>query len=171
MPQVIVYRTEQGTLAGLGEKGVRAFDKFKRQVDELEVGETVIFSYKLPRSRKHHGFFFSKLRELFDRQEKFEDQDHLLEWLKVGAGHCELLPGAHGLVAIPKSIAWDELEEQGFIEFARAMNDFMWTDIAMETLWPHLPLAARRECVQNWHDSAEENRQRAIMRMHEDGRM
>ena len=101
MPELIVYRDEQGKLQGLGEKGRRAWEKFRRVVEGLEVGETMGFSYRLPRSPQHHRFFFARLAELFERQERFDDEDRLLEWLKVGAGFVDLMPGRDGvLVAI-----------------------------------------------------------------------
>jgi hypothetical protein len=70
----------------------------------------------------------------------------------VGAGHAEFLPGLDGVIcAIPKSIAWAELDEQEFIEFMRAVNDFLWTDVAQAVLWPHLGAAWRHECIEGWH--------------------
>lgn len=165
MPEVVVVLNERRKLEGLGEKGKRAWAKFLKLRDELDVGETLGFSYRLPRSRPHHGFFMCKLHELFDRQEHFADEDSLLQWLKVGAGYCELLPGPGGvLVAVPRSINWLECDEQTFIEVGRAIDDFMWTDYAQACLWPHLRAEQRHENVQGWHDKAEENRQMAIAR-------
>lgn len=158
MSELVIVKGEDGKLQGLGEKGRRAYEKFRKKVAELEVGETLKFSYKLPRSPGHHRFFFGKLAGmkgipgLLARQEVFEDLDHLLEWLKVGAGHVDFLPGPGGvMVAIPRSIAWDQLEEQDFIEFTRAMNDFLWTDYAQATLWPHLSDEQRHACIESWH--------------------
>ena len=38
------------------------------------------------------------------------------EWLKVGAGFVDLMPGPDGaLVAMPKSISWVTLDEQGYV--------------------------------------------------------
>jgi hypothetical protein len=149
---MVIYRAEDGKLAGFGERGRRAWLKFIKKVQELEIGETLQFEYRLPRSPVHHSFFFLKLTGLFERQERFDDLDRMLDWLKVGAGHVDLLPGRDGqMVAIPKSIAWHKLEEQEFIEFCRAMNDFLWTPYAQEALWPHLKVEQRYECIDNWH--------------------
>lgn len=152
MSSLVIYKDETGKLAGMGEKGRRAYAKFRKLVDELTVGETLGFSYRMPRSPHHHRFMFAKLTGLFERQEKFADFDRLLDWLKVGAGHCEFLPGPNGaLVAIPESINWEKLEEQGFIEFVRAMNDFLWTPYAQAALWPHLDADRRYQCIENWN--------------------
>ena len=151
MPDLVVYRGEEGKLQGLGEKGRRAWEKFRRVVEGLEVGETMGFSYRLPRSPNHHRFFFARLAELFARQERFDDDERLLEWLKVGAGFVDLMPGPDGaLVAVPKSISWVTLDEQGFIEVHRAIRDFLMTPRAQEYLWPHLAPHARNQMVEGF---------------------
>lgn len=162
MADVVIYKDETGRMVGLGEKGRRAFEKFERKVQELEVGETMKFSYALPRSRPHHGFFFAKLTGLLERQERFNTKEELLEWIKVGAGHVDFMPGALGeLVAMPRSINWITLEEQDFIEFHRAMNDFLWTEHAMAYLWPHLRFEHAYLCIDHWHRDFEHARPRA----------
>lgn len=165
MPDCVIVRNPDGKLAGLGEKNAKRYSKWRRMVEELDVGETLVFSWKLPRSRRHHGFFFSKLGELFDRQERFPDEDRLLDWLLVGAGHCDLVPGFGGqLVALPRTINWSECDEQTFTEAARGIEEFMWESYAQEFLWPHLAPAARHENVVGWHAQAEENRKQAVAR-------
>lgn len=151
MPDLIVCRGEDGKLQGLGEKGRRAWEKFRRVVEGLEVGETMGFSYRLPRSPNHHRFFFARLAELFARQERFDDDERLLEWLKVGAGFVDLMPGPDGtLVAMPRSISWVALDEQGFIEVHRAIRGFLMTPRAQEYLWPHLAPHARNQMVEGF---------------------
>lgn len=128
MTAIVICKGQDGKLTGFGEKGRRAYLKFRKLVEEMAVGETLQFSFRMPRSPRHHRFVFARLQALFDRQETFADLDHLLIFLKVGAGFVEFMPGPGGqLVAIPKSIAWDQLDEQEFIETKRAICDFLWT--------------------------------------------
>lgn len=151
MPELVIFKDETGRMEGWGEKGRRAWNKWRKIVGELSPGEMVHFMYRLPRSPRHHRFFFARLAELFERQERFDSVEHLLEWLKVGAGHVDLLPGQDGApVAIPRSIAWHNLDEQGFIEFTRAMNDFLWTPYAQAALWPELSERQRHAMVAQW---------------------
>lgn len=152
MADFVIVRKEDGELDGLGEKGRRAWAKFCKLMRELEVGETLKFSYHLPRSPRHHRFFFAKMTGLLERQEQFVELNDLLEWLKVGAGHVTFMPGSKGeLIAMPESIAWHKLEEQDFIEFHRAVNDFLWSEHAMAYLWPHLSFERAYTCVDHWH--------------------
>ena len=147
MPELVLCRDENGRLAGHGDKGQRAWEKFRRLVRELGPGETMAFSYRLPRSPEHHKWFFGMLARLLDTQERFDAVDPLLDWLKVGAGWVDLLPGRDGVpVAIPRSIRWESMDEQDFIEFNRAVSDFLNTPHALEVLWPHIP-APRRHAM------------------------
>lgn len=151
MSALVVFKNDCGKLEGWGEKGRRAWAKFTKIVSELEVGETLSFEYRLPRSPQHHKFFFARMQALLDRQEAFADLDHLLIFLKVGAGFVEFMPGPGGqLVAIPKSIAWERLEEQDFIETKRAIWDFLWTEVAQQALWPELSAMQRYVMVDQW---------------------
>ncbi len=152
MTNLVIFKNELGRLEGFGDKGRRAFIKFKKVVGALECGETLSFSFKLPRSPRHHRFTFAKLAALFDRQERFDDFDRLLDFLKVGAGFVDLFPGRDGvLVAVPQSINWTNLDEAGFVEFTRQMNDFLWTEYGQTALWPHLDEQQRYDCVDSWH--------------------
>ena len=81
MPELVIVKDSTGQLEGLGEKGRRAWLKFRKVVSELEPGETMEFSYRLPRSPQHHKFFFARLQALFVRQEAFENVVHLLTFL------------------------------------------------------------------------------------------
>jgi hypothetical protein len=151
MPECLIFKDETGKLAGHGAKGHRAYEKFRRVVAGLEPGEMIQFTYKLPRSPQHHRYVFARLSALFDMQESFTDFDQLLVFLKVGAGFVDFMPGPGGqLVAVPKSIAWAELEEKDFTEVRQAMWDFLWTEQAQAALWPHLDANQRYACVDSW---------------------
>lgn len=151
MPDVLIVKSETGNLSGLSAKDHRAYEKFKRVVTGMEPGETMQFSYRLPRSPQHHKFFFARVNDLLGRQEVFADLDHLMVFLKVGAGFVDFMPGPSGqLVAVPKSIKWIELDEKEFTEVRQAIWDFLWTEQAQAALWPHLGADQRYACVDSW---------------------
>lgn len=150
MPDVVLLKDGTGKLDGLGERDRRAWGKFRRLIRDMRPGETVEFSYRLARSPQHHRFFFARLQALLERQESFADLDRLLAFLKVGAGFVDFMPSPIGLVAVPKSIAWANLEEQQFAEVVRAIWDFLWTEAAQIALWPHLGEQGRYQMVKQW---------------------
>ena len=151
MPEIVVMRDNTGKLAGLGEKNHASLVKFRRMLQEAAPGETFSFSYRCPRSPRHHKWFFARVNELLGMQEVFTDLEHLIVFLKVGAGFVDFLPGMDGqLVAVPKSIAWHLLDEREFTEVRMAMQAFLWTPQAQAALWPQLTPDQRYVMVEAW---------------------
>jgi hypothetical protein len=139
MTAVVVTKGQDGKLAGMGEKGGRAYAKFLKRVNDLAPGDTLHFEWREPRSLPHHRLFFGKVNALLDIQEQFDDADKLRQWLTVGAGYCDFVPGPTGrMVALPQSIAFHKLEEPAFAELHSQVDGFLWTHHARRFLWPHL---------------------------------
>lgn len=151
MSSLTIVKNNQGKLQGLDEKHQRAYAKWRRLVESLEIGQTLTFSYRLSRSPQHHRLFFAKLQSLLARTEAFTDLDKLRYWLVMGAGYFDLVPGFDGQPnAIPQSIDFDSLDEVGFGELHRAADAFLWTPRAQETLWPALTVDQRWACVESF---------------------
>lgn len=149
MSNVVVIKDESGKLAGLGDKGARAWAKFKKRIDGMAVGDTLAFQWHEPRSGPHHRLFFAQLGALFDRQEQFVDPDTLRAWLIVGAGYCDFVPGPGGrTVALPQSIAYHNLDEAEFGELHSKVNAFLRTEHAQRFLWGHLGADKASETVE-----------------------
>jgi hypothetical protein len=145
MGAVVITKGQDGKLTGLGEKGAKAYAKFRRRVDSLLPGDTLHFEWREPRSLPHHRLFFAKVNALADRQEQFADTDKLRQWLTVGAGYCDFVPGPHGqIVAIAQSIAFHKLDEAEFADLHSRVDEFLWTEHAQRFLWPQL------DCAQAW---------------------
>lgn len=137
--KLVLVKGDDGKLAGLGEVYGRAYERFLRAVSAMQPGDTVGFEFSPPRSPGNHRRFFALLNELFARQERFTNIEHLRAWLVVGAGYCELVPGSDGKpVALPRSLAWTQMDEAEFREFVLAVHRFLQTEHAQRFLWPHL---------------------------------
>lgn len=146
MSHCIVVRGEDGKVHGLGVKGERSYARFRAKVESMEIGETMEFEWREPRSPKFHRLFFAMLHELFDRQERFDDANQLRAWITVGAGYCDYVPGVDGqIVAIPQSIAWIKMDDGEFRELVRAVWYFLRTEHAQRFLWPSLSRAMAYE--------------------------
>jgi hypothetical protein len=136
---IVVVKDEHAKLRGFGEKGQRAWLRFRKAIEALEIGETLSFSWHKPRSPKFHRLYFAMLGALFDMQEQFVDIDQLRAWLTVGAGYADFAPGPKGrMVALPKSIAWHRMDDNEFRELVLATWDFLRSAHATRFLWPAL---------------------------------
>lgn len=144
---MVLIRTEHG-LEGLGDVNARAYEGWRKHVASMPVGDTLRFSWKRPRSPKYHRWFFVTLSKVFEGQEQFAKLEHLLDWIKVGAGHCVFHPGPDGrMVAIPESIAWEGMGEDAFRAFVDAAWEFLHSERAGFYLWPMMTAQGRTEMI------------------------
>lgn len=150
MSHCTIIKNNQGKLQGLDLKAQRAYQKWKNLVESLEIGQTLTFSFRMPRSPQHHKLLFAKLQSLLARSETFQDLDKLRYWLVMGAGYADFVPGLDGKPnAIPKSMDFDSMDEADFSELHRCIDNFLWSEIAQRTLWPSLGADARYQCVES----------------------
>lgn len=147
MAKLTLTKGQDGKLCGLDAKGQRAYDKFIKKLKELRHGDTLGFSFFLPRDPASHRAYFRKLQILLERTEAFNDLDKLRAWLLLGAGYCDYVPGAQGLVAVPKSMAFDAMDQCEFAELNRKVDEFLYTDHAQAILWPQLNQQQRWNCI------------------------
>ncbi len=139
MPQIQVCKDNTGKLAGFGPKGERAYARFLSAVRNLEHGEMLAFSYKIPRAPKFHRLHFVMLAALFEAQEQFQSDYQFRKWAEVGAGHVDWVPGPTGkMVALPRSIDYESLDAVEFSEMHEAVKAFFRSQHATRFLWPHL---------------------------------
>lgn len=161
MTTIAVTKNDQGKLVGAGEKSAKAYERFKAMLNALEPGEMVTLDYWHPRNPELHGWHFIILTAVFESQEQFENDKMFRKWIEVGAGHCDFVPGPKGrMVAIPRSIGWDELDDDDFQEHHEKAIDFLRSPDCTRFLWGHLNDAQQSEMIEGILQNCEEERQR-----------
>lgn len=149
MTTVTLSKGMDGRLEGFDDKARRVYGKFLARLKNLLPGQTIAFTYKVPRSPKFHRLHFAMLRELYDNQEQFADTYQFRKWLEVGAGHCDFVPGPKGrMVALPKSIAYEELDDEQFSDVHEGVKRFLRTEHAARFLWPEVDPAQAQAGVE-----------------------
>jgi hypothetical protein len=138
-----------GIVDGLGEHGKKQWRRFVNGLLRLEPGEMVDIKTRKARSGKFHRRHMVIETRVFEHQEKFEHFEQFRNWLKVGAGFCDWIPGPRGaVIPVPRSIAFDKLEEDDMRQVHDDMVAFLRTERAGGVLWPHLKPPARTEMVE-----------------------
>jgi hypothetical protein len=139
MAKIRITRNREGKIDGASEKDRKAYLRFRTRIMSLEVGELMTIDAKFPRNPELHGWHFIILDAVFEAQEQFEAEAVFRKWVEVGAGHCDFVPGPRGrMVAIPKSIGWDELDDVDFQEHHEKAVDFLRSADCTRVLWGHL---------------------------------
>jgi hypothetical protein len=139
-----------GYVHGLGERGRKQWVRFVNGLLRLEPGEMVEIHTRKPRSGPFHRRHMALEQRVFEAQEKFEQFDPgFRDWLKVGAGFVTWYPGPRGGVfPVPKSIAFDQLEDDEMRAFHESVVAFLRTEHAGRTLWKHLSPEQRIEQIE-----------------------
>jgi len=187
MGTVSVFRTEELTDAekkqlafifdkftGATEKDTKGWRRFAPWLWGKELGEVFDISIK----RVRHGVFHRKHMKMeslvFESQERFTDFDRFRDWVKIGAGFVEWVPGAKGgIVPLPKSIAYDKCEQDEYEDFHGSVIDFFLTEHCQHFLWRHLEAGQAAEMmntligsfVVDWWNVKESREQAAAARV------
>lgn len=112
---IFLTKTLNG-LAAADEEGKQALRRWK-------VGETLKCSVKKPRDYRNHKRYFALLNLTFENQEKYTSFEHFRKAVQIAAGHVDELITLDGeVVLIPKSIAFDALDE---MEFTKVFGETM----------------------------------------------
>jgi hypothetical protein len=126
-------------IKGATDADEKRWRRFWRMVIGKEPGEIFSLETIFPRYTPFHKRHMKIEQDVFNAQDRFKDFDMFRDWLKIGAGFVEWVPGAKGgIVPLPKSISYAKTEEQEFREFHEKVIDFLRGDHAAPYLWRHL---------------------------------
>ena len=143
----LLYRV----LDGMGEQDADRWRRFWGRVVRAPVGTLVELETTRKRYGPFHRLHMSMEQALFDMQEIFPDFNLLRDWLKIGAGHVQWVTGPGGQMwPLPKSIAYDKLDDDGMREFHGRVIDFLRTPDAARMLWPALKPAMAAHAVEHF---------------------
>lgn len=107
------------TLNGL----VAADEEGKQAMKRWKVGESLRCTVKKPRCYRNHKHYFALLNLTFENQDRYTSFEHFRKAVQIAAGHVDELVTLDGeLVLIPKSIAYDTLDE---MEFTKVFGETM----------------------------------------------
>ena len=130
-----------GVVDGLGDENKKRWRRFFNRLLKLEPGEIVHVITRQERIGWYHRKHMALEARIFDEQERFDNFERFRDWLKVGAGHVMWAPGPKGgVVPLPKSISYAEIEQGDFEVFHRNVVAFLLRPHVARFLWPEAPL-------------------------------
>lgn len=133
-----------GMVDGLGDLDRRRWRGFVRRLLALEPGEMAVLRTTVDRLGWFHRKHMALEQRVFEAQERFERFQGFRDWLKIGAGLVEWVPGPKGgIVPLPLSISYAKLEQQAMEEFHESAVAFLQTAPALKALWPKAAPAQR----------------------------
>lgn len=104
------------------------FDKAKN----FKVGEEFNFVHKKIRNPKFHRKYFAMIRMIFDCQDLFTDQTVMRKYLEMKAGYYTVTKTDVGDLILPKSISFENLDEDEFSVLYDKVCSIVYEKFAMD---------------------------------------
>lgn len=135
-------------MRGMGQVDDKRWRRLWGRLWAAEPGEGFQLYVSEERSGPFHRRHRVILEKLFASQERFRHIDKLHDWLKVGAGFVDWVPGKdHKPVAIPRSTNFEVCSEDDARELHLAVVDFLHESRSQRYLWKTIKPARRPEML------------------------
>jgi hypothetical protein len=130
-----------GAIDGLSEQHRKSWRRIWNWfLTQAAPGEMLEIKTHRERLGWYHRKHMALEQKVFQAQERFEHFRQFRNWLKTGAGFVDWIPGPKGgVMPVPKSISYSELEQDEMERVHRDMVTFLRTEHAVKVLWPNLP--------------------------------
>jgi hypothetical protein len=117
--EIGVTKTPDGKLRGWTQHEDIALRKMRAKINRLKPGAMLKLSYSQPRNLGHHRKFFALVQAVAENSEIYDTTDKALVAVKLAAGHVDFVPHPETgeLTAVPKSIAFQNMDQAAFDEF------------------------------------------------------
>jgi len=147
-------------LSGATPKDTRGWYRFCRALNEAGSGEFFSIKTQRPREGWFHRKHMALVSKVFKAQERIDNFDQFRLWLKVGSGYVTWMPGPKGGVfPVPKSISYDQCEEDEMRYFHEGVVKFLRTEHAQKYLWPSLSPQVAEQGMESIIEPFERKRQ------------
>ena len=102
-------------------------DDTKKYIDRRSVGQILVAEVKMARNYENHKRFFAFITQTFGMQDHFTELEAYRYWLTMKCGFFETIVAPNGVAMFkPKSISFESMEEDEFIElFSAAIDVFL----------------------------------------------
>jgi hypothetical protein len=135
---------------GVDEANRKAWRRFWNFVLAAELGQVFSVETWFPRNGRFHRLHMAMEQAVFESQERFTQFAAFRDWLKIGAGFVDWVPGPRGgVIPIPRSISYRALDEEGMRAFHEATLVFLREPRPQKVLWPRLAERARADMVES----------------------
>lgn len=122
--KALLLKTPQG-LRGATPKDHEAWSRFRRRLETMRPGKWLRIEASSPRNGKHHRKMFALLQLVAENSETYNTVEKALVAIKLIVGHFEpaVHPQTGELIQVPKSIAYESMDQDAFEAFYSAAID------------------------------------------------
>lgn len=120
----MLIRSDKG-LRGATPADHEAWTKFRRRIETMKPGTWLRMEWSRPRNGQHHRKFFALLQLIAENSETYDTVEKALVAVKLVSGYCDpfIDPKTGELIQLPRSVAYDAMEQDEFEQFYSAAID------------------------------------------------
>jgi hypothetical protein len=93
------------------------------ELKKLASGEVMEVEIKKARNWKFHKKFFALIKVGFESQQMFDEMTSYRYWITMKAGHYTMHGTGKGVMYLPKSIAFDKMDDLEFSDLFRDVQN------------------------------------------------
>lgn len=124
--KAVILSTDRG-LRGATPKDEEAFRKFKARIRRMKEksGQWLRIEFSTPRNIKHHRLLFALLTLIAENSEVYDTTEKALYAVKLCSGYVDPMadPRTGEVIPVPRSIAFDRMDQEEFEQFYAAALD------------------------------------------------
>jgi len=122
--KAMLLKTDKG-LRGATPADHEAWSKFRRRLETMKQGTWIRMEWARPRHGKHHRKFFALLNLVAENSETYDTTEKALVAVKLVTGYADPIidPTTGELIQVPRSIAYDAMDQDEFEGFYSAAID------------------------------------------------
>lgn len=108
---------------------VAADDLALEVLQKIEANKDVLVWLKRSRNPAHHRKFMALVKLIFDNQTKYASREALLTAIKIGVGHCDFYQVGEKSAFVPRSLAFEAMDQTEFERFYDAVVQVVTSQI------------------------------------------
>lgn len=122
--KAVLLKTDKG-LRGATPADHEAWSKFRRRLETMKPGTWLRMEWSRPRNGGHHRKLFALLQLVAENSEVYDTPEKALVAVKLVSGYADPIvhPETGEFIMVPRSIAYDAMEQDEFEQFYSAAID------------------------------------------------
>src|SRR3990167_4678587 len=104
-------------------------DAAQRLIGSLRHGEFIAADIKRPRNLGHHRKFWALMELVARNQKYYASAEQVCAAFKVAVGHADYVKTKRGMIGIPKSISFANMDQSEFEAFYSKAVEYLTTEV------------------------------------------
>lgn len=110
-------------------RGLNGLNPFGEEAEKLfrtlKVGDVVNLEIRRPRNPLQHRLYWQLCRTVAMNHETLQNEEQVHQVIKLLSGHCDIVKVNDKLVQVPRSIAFDRMDQAEFDAFFSRAKDIV----------------------------------------------